>query len=123
MNEVSTRLDALVHCAIEGEAAAPPASPAAGECWLVAASPTGDWAGHAGRVAVYGSAGWLFCEVREGMRLLNRSTGQDIRFHLGWQAPARPALPTGGTTIDAEARTALAAIVAVLTQAGIVPAP
>ena len=122
VNEVAMRLDALVHGAIEGEAAAPPASPVDGECWLVAANPTGDWSGHAGQVAVFGSGGWLFCEVRDGMRLLNRNTGQDIRFHSSWHIPVRPSLPAGGATIDVEARTALAAIVAVLTEAGIVPA-
>jgi hypothetical protein len=55
------------------------------------------------------------------MKLLNRATGQEIRYKAGWQVATRPAAPGGGTTIDAEARTAIAAILESLTTAGIIP--
>jgi len=48
--------------------ATPPGSPANGDTYIVAASPTGAWAGKAGQVAVYNSAGsaWVFGVPRTG---------------------------------------------------------
>ena len=57
------------------------------------------------------------------MKLLNRASGQEIRYSGSWKSALRPNLPSGGAIIDAEARTALTAILAALTTAGIVPAP
>lgn len=59
---------------------------------------------------------------RDGMRVLNRASGQDMRFFGTWQVATRPAVPSGGTTIDSEARTALAALLTALTTAGILSA-
>lgn len=122
VNEAAARIDALLHGTIEGEASAPPVSPIDGQNWLVGASPTGEWSGHGGKIAARQAGNWLFFEPRDGMRLLNRANGQEIRYQSGWQAPPRPAAPSGGTTIDAEARSAVAAILACLTQAGLIPA-
>lgn len=120
VNEAHALADMLLHCAIEGESAAPPASPAEGEAWLVAASPTGSWAGHAGKLAGWQGGNWLFASPRDGMRVLDLSTGQDRRYSGGeWLGPDTPALPSGGAVIDSEARAAIAAIVAALQQAGI----
>ena len=95
VNEAHSLADALMHCAIEGIAAAPPVTPADGENWLVA---TGD-----------------------GLRVLNRATGQDLRFRASWQTPAAPIAPTGGTTIDTQARAAIVELIAALRQAGVLP--
>jgi hypothetical protein len=121
VNEAHSLVDALLHCAIEGEAAAPPASPVEGQCWLVGASPSGAWSSQQGKLACYQSGQWLFVSPRDGLRLLNRASGQELRYKAGWVAPNRPAAPSGGTTIDAEARGAIAAIVSVLESAGIIP--
>jgi hypothetical protein len=53
------------------------------------------------------------------MRLFDRSTGQFVFFHGGWQRPVTPAGASGGTTVDSEARAAIADLVSALTQAGI----
>ena len=53
------------------------------------------------------------------MRVLNRATGQDRRYRGGWQVPATPANPAGGTTVDSQARTAIVAIIDALQLAGI----
>lgn len=45
---------------------APPGSPAAGDCYLVAASPTGAWTGQAGKVAIYINTSWTFITPKEG---------------------------------------------------------
>ena len=123
VNEAHALTDALLHPAIEGEADAPPATPAAGECWLVGDAPTGAWADHAGALASYQPGGWIFAEPRDGLRVLDSSTGQDIRYRGGWQRPAAPAAPTGGTTVDGEARAAIAALVAALADSGLLAQP
>lgn len=49
---------------------APPASPAAGDTYIVGAAPTGAWAGHAGHVAVWvpgtPAGAWAFGVPRTG---------------------------------------------------------
>ncbi|QQM30921.1 DUF2793 domain-containing protein [Martelella lutilitoris] len=59
-NEALQRLDAIVHLAISGEDSTPPSSPGDGACHLVAASPTGEWAGHAGALALFQDGYWQF---------------------------------------------------------------
>jgi len=119
VNEALAITDALLHCAIEGELSAPPATPVDGENWLVSASATGAWEGHDGAIACRQGGNWLFVAPVDGMRVLDRATGQERRFLGGWQAAIAPAAPTGGTTIDAEARAAIAGILAALRSAGI----
>jgi hypothetical protein len=120
VNEALSRLDGLIHCAIEAILTAPPTTPADGLAWLVAPSPTGDWAGRAGQLAMRQSGQWLFVVPRDGTRVLNKSNGQDFRYFSGaWTAAATPAQATGGSTIDTEARAMLANLVLALRQAGI----
>lgn len=122
VNEAFARIDALLHMTIEGTADSPPAVAVDGECWLVGSAATGAWTGQSGQIAALSSGNWMFFSPHDGMRVLNRATGQEIRFAGGWQMPARPDLPTGGQTVDAEARAAIAAIIACLTEAGLLAA-
>ena len=121
VNEAHSLADALLHASCEGEATDPPATPAEGEAWLVGASATGVWVGEDGKLASYQAGNWLFASPNDGMRLFDRSTGQVLLYLGGWQRPAAPAAPSGGTTIDTEARTAIADLVSALTEAGIFP--
>ncbi|MCC6829671.1 MAG: DUF2793 domain-containing protein [Novosphingobium sp.] len=122
VNEAHALADALLHGAIEGELATPPASPDEGECWLVGSGASGAWAGHDGAIACRQGGNWLFVPPRDGLRLLDRSTGQDLRFFGIWQIPSLPPEPTGGSTVDSEARTTLSALLGTLRTAGIFPA-
>ena len=122
MNEAHALTDALIHCAIEGSAATPPTTPVEGTNWLVAASPTGAFSGQAGKIACRQAGNWLFVQPRDGMRLLDKSTGQEMRYSGGWLTAAAPALPTGGTTIDSQARAAITNLIAALRTAGVFPA-
>ena len=122
VNEAHALADALLHCAIEGESAAPPATPVEGENWLVAAAATGDWASRDGNIACRQGGNWLFLSPRDGLRVLDRSTGQELRFFASWQIPAIPLEPTGGSIVDSEARTALSALLGALRTAGVFPA-
>ena len=97
----------------------PPAGPDDGECWLVGDEPTGAWADHAGALASYQAGDWIFAAPRDGLEMLDRSTGQRIPYRGGWQRSGTPAEPSGGTTVDAEARAAIAELIEVLIVAGI----
>lgn len=121
VNEAHALADALLHCAIEGESTSPPATPSDGENWLVGAGASAEWAGQDGSIACRQAGTWLFVTPRDGIRILDRSTGQEIRYIAGWQTPSTPAAPAGGATIDAEARTAISALVSALQAAGVFP--
>lgn len=66
-NEAIAALDLIVQLAVVSrQAAAPPASPAEGARWIVAASPSGAWAGHAGAIAAWQAGGWVFYAPQAG---------------------------------------------------------
>ncbi len=121
VNEALSFADALLHCAIEGVASAPPTSPVDGTNWLIGASATGAWAGQDGKIACRQAGNWLFVTASDGMRVLDRSTGQERFYRGGWELPAVPNAPSGGSTVDAEARTAISGLINALRQAGIFP--
>ena len=123
VNEAHARIDALLHPSIEGVANDPPATPVDGECWLIDDTPTAEWADNAGVLTCYEAGNWLFVEPRDGLRLLDRSTGQILLFNGGWAAATAPQAPIGGTTVDGEARTAIGEIIAALEDAGILAQP
>ncbi|HEY0958913.1 MAG TPA: DUF2793 domain-containing protein [Novosphingobium sp.] len=121
VNEAHALADALLHCAIEGRSPSPPGSPADGENWLVTPLADGAWSGREACIACRQAGGWLFVEPRDGLRLLDRSTGQEWRYFGEWRAAEIPAEPLGGLVVDAEARAAIQDIIAALKLAGILP--
>ncbi len=69
-NEALLLLDAQIHLsAISRTLGTPPASPAEGDRYLVAAGATGAWTGQGGRLAFRQSGAWIFATPREGWRL------------------------------------------------------
>ncbi|MGE3770423.1 MAG: DUF2793 domain-containing protein [Bdellovibrionales bacterium] len=67
-NDALNILDALVQPRVlDRDLAAPPGSPADGDCYIVAASATGAWAGHENDIAAYYN-GWLFLAPQAGWR-------------------------------------------------------
>lgn len=75
-NAAIRALDALVHLSvIRDDWATPPATPADGDRYIVAASPTGAWTGHAGHVAAWQDGAWMFYAPKTGWRCLNALTG------------------------------------------------
>jgi len=121
VNEAHALIDLLLHPAIEGISSVPPTAPQNGQSWLVWSNPSGAWAGHEGQIASFQGGTWLFCTPRDGLRILDRSTMQDILFRGGWIRAVRPAEPQGGTTIDTQARAAIAQLIAALVAGGILP--
>jgi hypothetical protein len=121
VNGAHALTDMLLHPAVEGEVDTPPAAPADGECWLVGALPTGSFAGREGCLAGFQHGSWLFALPRDGMRVFDRATGQ-VLVHTGeWRRVAAPAMPAAGSTIDQEARDAVAGLIAALREVGIFP--
>lgn len=60
-NEALHVLDSVVQLAVlDQNLTAPPGSPAEGDRYIVAASPTGAWAGQAGKIAAYVDTAWNF---------------------------------------------------------------
>ena len=58
-------------------------------------------------------------EPRIGFRVFDKAANCFRHFDGSWQRPTAPAAPSGGTTVDAEARATLANILQKLVAAGI----
>jgi hypothetical protein len=66
-NEALFAVDALLHCAVKDkDLAAPPASPAEGDRYIVAGGATGAWAGKTGQVAARQDEVWRFYPPQAG---------------------------------------------------------
>lgn len=122
VNEAHALTDAMLHCAVEGESSSPPATPVEGENWIVGTAADGEWSGQDGDIACRQAGNWIFVSPRSGMRVFDRASGQIILFETSWARPAAPGLPTGGTTIDAEARMAISELIDALRACGVLPA-
>lgn len=119
INEAHALADVLLHPAIEGTVDTPPGDPEPGECWLVGAMPTGAWADHAGELACFQAGTWLFATPRAGTTVFDLDAGQSIRFNGAWHRAEAVDAPTGGATVDTEARVAIAQLIAALIAGGL----
>lgn len=140
-NEALQILDTLVAAAVEDVAANdPPSAPAVGTSYLIGGAPTGEWAQHPGEIASYTSAGWRFVSPTIGLAVFVKSLATVAAYgEAGWEignvralkltidghqvvGPRATAIsdPEGGTTIDAEARSAILQILATLRQHGLI---
>ena len=140
-NEALQVLDAVVSAAVEGlPSTTPPASPAIGSCYIVGTSPTGAWSGQAHKLAAFTGGGWRFVAPVEGLGAVVRSNGSAAVYrNVAWEIgklrgsevavdglkvvgarEAAIAAPAGGSTVDAEARTAIGAILAAMRGHGLI---
>lgn len=140
-NEALQILDSLVAAAVEEPPRNDPPNPAtAATCFLVGTAPTGDWSGNANAIATYTAAGWRFAAPVEGMEVWIKSTSLSATYCGGmWQigliygskvlingiqvvGSQVPAIadPSGGTTTDSEARSAISSVLAALRQHGLI---
>jgi hypothetical protein len=66
-NEALRALDAVVQLGVlDRDLAAPPASPADGDRYIVAAGASGAWAGHSGKIAAWQDGAWMLHAPIEG---------------------------------------------------------
>ena len=140
-NQALQLLDALIGTAVEeGPRADPPVEPIVGSCFIVASDPSGAWAGHAHQLAFFSAGGWRFIAPPDGLKAYVRSSAIHAMFRNGaWElgdvrgsrvlingeqvvgsrSPAIPA-PSGGTSIDVEARGAIGEILGALRLHGLI---
>lgn len=134
-------LDMVIQPALETMSlSTPPASPAEGQLWIVGAAATGDWTGQEDNLAQYIGASWNFYIPFEGFKVWLKDSMVEARFLSGvWQGGILKAASieisgqqvvgaqaasisdaSGGATIDAEARTALNALLAASRSHGLI---
>jgi hypothetical protein len=140
-NEALQVLDVLVACAIEEPARNdPPQTPIAGQTFLVGDAPTGEWAQYSGHIAAYAPGGWRYLAPVVGSTVLEKSTGKLVSYGTsGWETGVLRASrlliegrqvvgeqagpipdPSGGLTVDAEARSVIAEMLSALRQHGLI---
>jgi hypothetical protein len=119
-NEALTLIDMLLAVRVMGTPQNdPPSAPLLGQCWLVGSAPTGDWAGRAGQLAGWTAGGWRWAIPFAGMAV-RAADGRRFRYDgTVWTAPTALTPPTGGTTIDSQARDALTAVIQALKDHGL----
>jgi hypothetical protein len=127
VNESWQILDAVVAGAVEELARIdPPTAPAIGTSYIVASGATGAWAGQDDAIAAFTPGGWRIITPTDGLCVLVKSTGQTVRYANGaWSillAAPQPAISNvvGGTTVDAESRAAISAVLGALRAHGLI---
>lgn len=140
-NDALTAIDLLLEAAVEGApTATPPATPQIGQCWIVGEAAADAWAGQVTRLAAWTAGGWRFLQPQPGTRAWNKAAGLWLYWNgSAWSDGSLPAAgiviegqqvvgprqsiissPSGGTTIDAEARAALASVIVALQTHGLI---
>lgn len=119
VNEIACRIDCLLHPVIEGTSSNPPADANDGQAWIVGQSAEGLWAGKDHSLACRQSGNWHFFRPVPGMRAFDKIAGRELVFQGSWIALDTPELPSGGTTVDVQARVAIEEIVDSLRSYGI----
>ena len=120
-NEAVLLLEAVALPLVEAVGlSSPPSAPSPGQAWIVGAAPTGAWARQSGALALWTDGGWRFAMLPTGAEVrVIASSARWVRRSDGWHAPQSILPATGGAVIDAEARAALAALIAALVAIGI----
>ncbi len=140
-NEALALLDLMVGARVlDAGSNDPPASPDIGDCWIVGAAPTGNWADHAHAIAGWTAGGWRFVAPFDGLTAWVDAKAVSARFVSGaWRvgdlSAARVLIDgvqvvgaqtagiddvSGGATIDAECRAGINAVIAALRAHGLI---
>jgi Protein of unknown function (DUF2793) len=92
LNDALSLLDGLLQLSvISRSVATPPATPVDGDRYLIAASPTAAWAGHAGHVALRVAGAWRFLVPRAGWRMWIENEQTLLVFNgTVWAQPPAP---------------------------------
>ena len=140
-NEALVIIDALLHAVIEDALVdVPPADATEGNCYLVGSTPSDEFAGRSGALAVMTEGGWRFVAPRAGLSCRHRTTGRTwVYGEAGWSegvveanrvsiwgqqvvGARQPAIadPAGGSSVDGEARAAITEILAAIRAHGLI---
>lgn len=102
---------------------APPAAPEEGACYRVTVPASGAWTGRQDQIAVRMGGDWHFIAPVEGLLVFDRGAARMMVYRSQWHPAPAPALPTGGTVVDIEARAAVTALIDALRTLGIIGNP
>ena len=139
-NEALLQVDRLLHLfALSRSLPAPPAAPAPGDAYIVAADPTGAWAERSGTLAHFDGFGWVFTAPVRGCLAWIADESCFSVHDLTWSTSGLPvdalqisgrrvlgeppisiAVLTAGATIDVEVRAAITELLAALRGQGII---
>lgn len=140
-NEALALVDLALAAAVEAVGAeTPPFEPEEGQAWILGTNPSGAWAGRGEALAGWTGGGWRFVTPFEGLSAWIVAEKLPARFTGGaWVVgearasrllvdglqvvgPRRPAItaPSGGATVDGEARAALSAMLEALRAHGLI---
>jgi Protein of unknown function (DUF2793) len=121
-NEALTLIDLALCPVVEAVGLnSPPAGPVSGQAWIVGSAPSEAWLGEADALAGWTAGGWRFVRLPVGASVTMRTNGlKCIRKLTGWEVSPTMVTPTGGAIVDAECRTALSVLIAVLISHGLV---
>ncbi len=140
-NEALTRLAMVVQPVVQSIApVSVPASPVAGQCWIVGNAATGAWSGKDGSIACWTQGGWRFSPPFESMQVWSLADNLSaMRAGGAWdvgsarasslkiggvqvvgQRQAAISGPSGGTTIDAEARVTIESLLSAIRSHGLI---
>lgn len=117
-------LDAITQLnVIARDVQTPPVGASEGDSYALGTSPTGDWVGQDGNLAVQTNGGWMFIAPREGWRLWDAQTSEICVFTgTSWQAVGSDLQNISGvginTTSDANNGLAVASPAVLLTHGG-----
>lgn len=111
INDALNKLDATVQLAVKDrDLTAPPGSPTEGDRYIPAATATGDWAGHEGKIAVYLS-GWVFITPKTGWQAHVEDEDQQLHYDGAewtlWQGMSLNAALEASTTQSQAGGTAI----------------
>jgi hypothetical protein len=116
----------------------PPDAPQPGDTYIVPPGATGAWEGAAGKVAVHDGFGWQIYLPATGAVAWVADERGCIVLNDGWSSgwpitslmigarsvlaapPSTLSSPIGGTTVDAEARAAIVALIDALREQGLI---
>jgi len=103
-NEALALLDTLVQLAVESRAlAAPPDSPADGDCYIVANSATGAWSGWDLNLAAFSGGAWTRIVPKSGMKAWIKSERLTVAYEDGiWRDGIALTAHGGRVTIRAK---------------------
>lgn len=139
-NEALALIDLAVGASVEDVGIdVPPVDPQLGQCWIVGSAPTGAWTGNPHAIAGWTAGGWRFVAARPGLSARCATRQVQVTFGETWEqgvvrarqvlidgerviASRQPPVPSpvGGTTIDAEARASVTAVIAALRTHGLI---
>lgn len=138
-NEAILAIDRQLHLSVISRVVVtPPPAPVAGDAYIVPEGAGGAWADRADAIASHDGFGWIFTVPVTGCAAWVADEAGFVMFDGGWSdgwpvtglvvggrrilaaAPASVADLAGGTTVDTEARAAIAQVIAALRLQGIV---